>query len=285
MKPKLRFKEFTDDWTTVDAEYIFENIVDKGHPEENVLTIIQGAGTVPRDSSGRSIQYDELTLDNYKKVQVNDFIIHLRSFEAGLEIANSSGIVSPAYTILRNKSEIAPMFYRNYFRSDKFINQTLCSAVEGIRDGRQINYNQFKRLPIIYTEFQEQQKIAEFLSTVDEKIKSQQAIVESLEKQCDDILNKVFQRKIRFKNNECTPVWNSVPLRALTIQITKGTTPPQFNESGKIRFIKIESLDGTAISNDRCLFITEDTHNKELKRSILEEGDILFAIAGATVGK
>jgi type I restriction enzyme S subunit len=33
------------------------------------------------------------------------------------------------------------------------------------------------------------------------------------------------------------------------------------------------------------MFIDEDTHNKELKRSILKENDILFAIAGATIGK
>ena len=33
------------------------------------------------------------------------------------------------------------------------------------------------------------------------------------------------------------------------------------------------------------MFITPEVHNKELKRSILEEGDILFAIAGATIGK
>ena len=33
------------------------------------------------------------------------------------------------------------------------------------------------------------------------------------------------------------------------------------------------------------MYIDEQTHNKELKRSILKENDILFAIAGATIGK
>ncbi|TXK73729.1 restriction endonuclease subunit S [Mesonia sp. K4-1] len=66
--------------------------------------------------------------------------------------------------------------------------------------------------------------------------------------------------------------------------ISKGTTPKNFTETG-IRYIKIESLDGTFVNPDRCLYIKKETHLGELKRSILRENDILFAIAGATIGK
>jgi type I restriction enzyme S subunit len=52
-----------------------------------------------------------------------------------------------------------------------------------------------------------------------------------------------------------------------------------------IKFIKIECFDGDKINSEKCLFIDEKTHNKELKRSILQENDLLFAIAGATIGK
>ena len=65
---------------------------------------------------------------------------------------------------------------------------------------------------------------------------------------------------------------------------TKGTTPQSFSETG-IRFIKIEAFQENKIVAEKCMFISEDSHNKELKRSILKENDILFAIAGATIGK
>lgn len=73
-------------------------------------------------------------------------------------------------------------------------------------------------------------------------------------------------------------------LGELSELITKGTTPKKFVSQG-IKFIKIECFDGDKIDLQKCLFIEEHTHNKELKRSILKENDLLFAIAGATIGK
>jgi type I restriction enzyme S subunit len=78
--------------------------------------------------------------------------------------------------------------------------------------------------------------------------------------------------------------WFKTKLGDLSSLITKGTTPKKFVPEG-IKFIKIECFDGDTINSNKCLFIDEVTHNKELKRSILKEGDILFAIAGATIGK
>ena len=52
-----------------------------------------------------------------------------------------------------------------------------------------------------------------------------------------------------------------------------------------ISFIKTEAFDGTYINPNRLSFIDEETHNKELKRSILNHNDILITIAGATIGK
>ena len=110
------------------------------------MTIIQGKGTLPREQAGRNIHYDDSSLANYKKVEQGDFIIHLRSFEGGLEMANEDGIVSPAYTILRCKKPHSSLFYEAYFHTDEFINHILSKSVEGIRDGRQISYEAFKWL-------------------------------------------------------------------------------------------------------------------------------------------
>lgn len=73
-------------------------------------------------------------------------------------------------------------------------------------------------------------------------------------------------------------------LHEFTDLITKGTTPKYFVTNG-IKYIKIECFQENKIINDRCLFIDEKTHSTDLSRSILKCGDILFAIAGATIGK
>ncbi len=70
----------------------------------------------------------------------------------------------------------------------------------------------------------------------------------------------------------------------ITKLITKGTTPKKFVDDG-VNFIKLENFDNNRIKTDKFMFIPESVHFKELKRSILKANDILFAIAGATIGK
>lgn len=82
--------------------------------------------------------------------------------------------------------------------------------------------------------------------------------------------------------------WKKVRLGELTQKITKGTTPTtlgySFAESG-INFIKAESiqLDG-GIDTSKFVCIDFETH-ETLKRSQLEEDDILFSMAGMVLGK
>ena len=99
---------------------IFEEYSEKGHPELPALTIIQGGGTIRRDESDRSLQYDKASLANYKMVNDGDFIVHLRSFEGGLEKATTLGIISPAYHTFHGEGTDS-RFYYSYFRSPKFI--------------------------------------------------------------------------------------------------------------------------------------------------------------------
>ena len=176
------------------AEELFQNVTDKNHPDETVLTIIQGKGTLPREQAGRNIHYDDASLSNYKKVEQGDFIIHLRSFEGGLEMANEAGIVSPAYTILRCKRPHSSLFYDAYFHTDEFINHNLSKSVEGIRDGRQISYEAFKWLGIPYCEPTEQEKISNLFSVLNERIAKQRDLVESLKKYKRGLSNSLFDR-------------------------------------------------------------------------------------------
>lgn len=79
-----------------------------------------------------------------------------------------------------------------------------------------------------------------------------------------------------------------VTLKDITTKITKGTTPTsigcKFEKSG-INFIKSESLvDGKTIDKSKFAFISERTHER-LKRSQIEENDILFSMAGMFLGK
>ena len=66
--------------------------------------------------------------------------------------------------------------------------------------------------------------------------------------------------------------------------ITKGTTPKNYAKTG-VSFVKTEAFDGTKIIPEKLSYVDEETHITFLRRSILEENDILITIAGATIGK
>ena len=148
---------------------VFEEYSDKGHPELPALTIIQGGGTVRRDESNRNLQFDLDSLSNYKAVDPGDFIVHLRSFEGGLEKATHQGLISPAYHTFRSE-EANSDFYYLYFRSNRFINIDLKPHVYGIRDGRSIDIEGMTTVLIPWTDAEEQELIGGFFADLDNLI-------------------------------------------------------------------------------------------------------------------
>ena len=120
----------------------------------------QDRGIVPRDQVGIDIKYEADSLSSYKKVEKGNFVISLRSFQ------DYTGIVSTAYTVLKSIEKISDEYYKQFFKSTDYINR-LNIAVYGIRDGKQISYEDFGRIKIPYPALDEQIAIAKVLSTAD----------------------------------------------------------------------------------------------------------------------
>ena len=189
--PEIRFPEFTGDWEQRKLGDIFKEYSEKHHEELPALTIIQGGGTILREKSDRNLQYDKSNLSGYKMVKKDDFIVHLRSFEGGLEKANSDGIISPAYHTLHGEN-VDPRFYYPYFRSYEFINKKLVAHVYGIRDGRSIDVDGMKTIKIPYTSYEEQKKIGDYLDALDNLIVLQQKELDGYKELKKGLLQQMF---------------------------------------------------------------------------------------------
>lgn len=167
--PEIRFSGFTDAWEQRRFGEVFVEYSEKNHEELPPLTIIQGKGTMLREESDRNLIYDKSGLKNYKLVNESDFILHLRSFEGGLEVANLRGIVSPAYHIFHGE-KIDSRFYYPFFRSKYFISVLLKPHVYGIRDGKSIDVEGMKSIKIPYPTIEEQQAIGDYFTQLDKVI-------------------------------------------------------------------------------------------------------------------
>ena len=192
--PNIRFKGFTDDWEQRKLGEVFQEYSEKNHPELPALTIIQGGGTVLREKSERKLQYDKSSLAWYKMVREDDFIVHLRSFEGGLEKSNHNGLISPAYHTFHG-DEVDSRFYYPYFRSYEFIKHKLVPHVYGIRDGRSIDIDGMKTIEIPWTSYEEQKKIGDYIESLDTLITLHQRKCDETKKLKKFMLQKMFPKK------------------------------------------------------------------------------------------
>ena len=189
--PEIRFKGFTDAWEQRKLGEIFEEYSEKNHEELPALMIIQGCGTIRRDESERSLLYDKANLSNYKMVNEGDFIVHLRSFEGGLEMATNIGIISPAYHTFHGEN-IDSRFYYSYFRSKKFIDIDLKPHVYGIRDGRSVDVEGLKTVKIPFTSYEEQKAIGMYIKRFDNLITLHQRKLDKLKNIKKSMLDNMF---------------------------------------------------------------------------------------------
>ena len=193
-KPTIRFRGFDDEWEQRKLGDVFKEYSEKNHTELPALTIIQGGGTVKREEFDRNLMYDESNLSNYKMVRKDDFIVHLRSFEGGLEKSSLDGIISPAYHTFH--SDVADSrFYYPYFRSHEFIKHKLVPHIYGIRDGRSIDITGMKTIEIPYTSMEEQRNIGDYLDSLDHLITLHQHKCEELKKLKKFMLQNMFTQK------------------------------------------------------------------------------------------
>ena len=172
--------EVPSHWEVKKMKFLFKDTSIKNKPDETLLSVTQNRGVIPRDWLEERTVMPSGSLETFKFIEKDDFAISLRSFEGGLEICHHDGIISPAYTVLKyNKKLLNNGYYKYLFKCQKFISEMQTSIV-GIREGKNISYEELKYsfLPIPQTN--EQQKIAQFL---DDKIAKIDQAVDLAEKQ------------------------------------------------------------------------------------------------------
>lgn len=191
--PRLRFPGFTGEWKYVNGNELFKPISNKNHNSDlPILALTQDQGAVPREKINYNVVVSDKSVAGYKLVEIDDFIISLRSFQGGIEYSRYKGLCSPAYIILRKTDKsLSSDFYRIYFKSFNYI-QELNKNLEGIRDGKMISYQQFSDIKLPLPSILEQQKIAECITALDDVISAEIKELRCLEAHKKGLMQQLF---------------------------------------------------------------------------------------------
>ena len=283
--PQLRFKEFTDDWKTHKLKNICyinpksSNLNDKFYyidlecVQYGRLKYIQCINKLEAPSRAQRVLLpQDILFQSVRAYQKNSYF-----FKKENDIQT---VASTGYAQLRTKKELSLyIYYYLYFQ--KFINK-----VNKLSTGTSypaINSTDLGMININIPSFQEQEKIANFLSTVDKKIENLENTITSLENQKKGLLQQIFSQKLRFKdkNGNNYPNWEKKKLGDITTSYSGGTPSVNVKDyyNGTIPFIKSGEIHNSFTET----FITETGLNSSSAK-LVKKGDLLFALYGATSG-
>lgn len=162
-------KEIPEHWEMRKMKYLFDERSEKNHPDEPMLSATQSEGVILQSKYQGRVVVVNTGFEGLKLVKVGDFVIHLRSFQGGIEYAHDRGIISSAYTILNPKYPEYSAYYKRLFKSSSFID-LLKICVTGIREGQNINYSKLKQFSIPVPPLSEQKQIVSYLDAKTSKI-------------------------------------------------------------------------------------------------------------------
>lgn len=187
-------------WETVKIKRLFDERVEKGYPEEPLLAATQNMGVVPKNVYGQRTVEATKDLELLKLVRKGDFVISLRSFQGGIELAHYQGIISPAYTVMIPKG-ITTEYFKHLAKSKVFI-ELLKQCVTGIREGQNIDYTKLKGIRIPVPQIEEQIKIAAYLDSIDARIDARIKEISLLKKYKASISSDIVTGKIDVRGIE-----------------------------------------------------------------------------------
>lgn len=178
-----------------------------------------------------------------------------------------------------------PYFVYMYLCSDK-VQRTYKKIKTGL-SMPQLSLAQIRDTNIPVVSLPEQQKIADFLSTIDTVIAKQKETVSAWEERKKGVMQKLFSQEVRFKadNGSDFPEWEEKKISECTKFVKDGTHGTHKNVSNGHPLLSAKDIFDNIvhIPNDSRLISDED-YNKIFSKYDLQDGDVLITIVG-TLGR
>lgn len=192
-------------------------------------------------------------------------------------------IISQAYTVfdVNDHEALLPEYLMMWFRRPEFDRYARFHSHGSAREV--FDWDELCNVMLPVPTLSRQRELVAEYATLTNRIRLNEQMIAKLEETAQALYRKMFVEGV---DKEKLPEgWRMGKLGEVCKVITKGTTPSEYSDNGHVNFVKAESITSNhCIDNKMLAHIDNNTHNCELKRSIIKENDILFTIAG-TLGK
>ena len=159
-------------WETRRSKRVFRPRKEWAKPDDIQLSATQAYGVIAQADYekrvGRKVVRISQHLEKRRHVEVDDFVISMRSFQGGLERAWARGCIRSSYVVLRAVDELTVGYFEQLFKSASYIN-ALRSTANFIRDGQDLNFENFCGVDLPIPPSNEQRRIAEVVNAYVEK--------------------------------------------------------------------------------------------------------------------
>ena len=284
------------DWEIAPAWRVMKERGEKSLPDDVHLTPSQTHGVLTQqdymDRTGNKVVLNLAGTDNMKRVRAGDFIIHLRSFQGGIEASAIDGKVSNAYTVLTPAPDAHFGYYRWFMKSVPLI-EGLASSTDQLRDGQSINFSRFSRLSLPLPPLETQRRIADYLdretAEIDAAVADLDKYLQLLEKRrLETITSAVEGSSGPGKDKLGSEEFLKPKLGYVVIDIRTGLNPRKNFEldtpGAENWYVTVRELDGVSIrTSEATSKINDQALEMIQKRARIKVGDVLFSGTG-TIG-
>ncbi len=280
IQPKLRFSEFEGNWLTKKLDEI-SNINMGQSPsstsyntEKVGMPLIQGNA----DIKNRISLPRNWTSEPTKICEIGDLILTVRAPVGAIAKSNHKACIGRGVCSIKNKANSNINFIYQFLLD--FENKW--SALEQGSTFTAVSGNEIKNLQLNIPSIEEQTRIANFLSSVDEKINLLKEKKELLEDYKKGIMQKIFNQEIRFKddNDNDFEDWKKKSLGEIgnTFNGLTGKTKEDFG-IGKPYIQYKQIFDNSKININGCQLV--DINEKDNQNKV-QYGDVFFTVSSET---
>tara|TARA_B110000114_G_scaffold181773_1_gene219840 strand:- start:2833 stop:4092 length:1260 start_codon:yes stop_codon:yes gene_type:complete len=291
--PQLRFKEFDGDCSErvynelvkiIDCKHRTPPYVEEGIPLVSPGTIKWGEIDLISPKKRVSDEEYESLMDHCSPAIGDMVFSRNQSIGVASYLKNEEKFVLGQDTVLIQSKEIDSGY--NYYRLQTYLVQCLIDRLSGGSTFARINLSDLRKLKItVADDLPEQQKIASFLSVVDEKIQQLTKKKALLEQYKKGVMQQLFSGQIRFKdeNGNPYPDWEEKRLGDVCeMTSSKRVYLSDYVQDG-IPFYRGKEISELRLNQtpSDILYITEERYNDyKSKYGVPKKDDILVTAVG-----